>query len=83
MVMVMSVINGFQLEGCFQGHSIYNNKYIFIIIYTMRHFLSKMLNDTHDHDTRDHCKNLEKNQKKIIDRNGDVVPLQMETTGVS
>ncbi len=46
-------------------------------------FPSEPLNDTHDHDTRDHCKNLKKNQKKIIDRNGDVVPLQMETTGVS
>ena len=53
-VIVIIVINDFQLEGCFQGHSIYNNKYIFIIIYTMRHFSSKMLNDIHDNDNHDH-----------------------------
>jgi len=34
-VIVIIVIKGFRLKGCFRGHSIYNNKYIYLLLYIL------------------------------------------------
>ena len=90
-VIVIIVIKGFRLKGCFQGHSIYNNKYIYYYIYYEPYFHPKCLMTfmtmTIMTTSVPKIKNgmyidfVEFFSKKFVNRNENVVPLQTYSDG--